>query len=362
MGCILMPKAKEASSSLASPPAHGRSIYIHKALADPRLVGQAKEMKELYTKQVRSEAKKGHVVPASSLSALALRIVQWNLNCLCGIDGQTPQRASDVIKALAPCNADVLVLQEMPRGPAQSWWWEPWRSTFPAEEMRALETGLQELGYQTQLRSSCFSSTLLCSRLTVVAVSEASLDSQHDFRMPEDRAALLVSLRLEADADRRDPGHGSLIVTICATHFHHQNFTVNDKGVRKAEAELLLRHCSSNTPSDSRCTVMVADFNQARRGDYSAEEWSVISAGLRSIGEPEDDGVAELLTSQGWVCAYDIAAERNWRGTSPPFTHWTGTTVDYAYMLAPEDHTKVSAHLLYSDVSDHLPIMTHVSF
>ena len=29
--------------------------------------------------------------------------------------------------------------------------------------------------------------------------------------MPEDRAALLVSLRLEADADRRDPGHGSLI-------------------------------------------------------------------------------------------------------------------------------------------------------
>ena len=100
-------------------------------------------MKELYTKQVRSEAKKGHVVPASSLSALALRtaglpncqlnakqgpcqhelkqevecrIVQWNLNCLCGIDGQTPQRASDVIKVLAPCNADVLVLQEaLPR-------------------------------------------------------------------------------------------------------------------------------------------------------------------------------------------------------------------------------------------------------
>ena len=45
---------------------------------------------------------------------------------------------------------------------------------------------------------------------------------------------------------------------------------------------------------------------KARRGDYSAEEWSVISAGLRSIGEPEDDGVAELLTSQGWVC--DLAS------------------------------------------------------
>ena len=35
------------------------------------------------------------------------------------------------------------------------------------------------LRYQTQLRSSCFSSTLLCTRLTVVAVSEASLDSEH---------------------------------------------------------------------------------------------------------------------------------------------------------------------------------------
>lgn len=361
MGCILMPKAKASSSLSSSPPVHGRSVYIHKALADPSLVGQAKEMKELYTKQVRSEVAKGHVVPERSCATpsgpgvVALRIVQWNLNCLCGIDGQSPQRAADVIKVLAPCNADVLVLQEMPRGPAQSWWWEPWRSTFPAEEMRALETGLQELGYQTQLRSSCFSSTLLCTRLTVVAVSEASLDSEHDFRMPEDRAALLVSLRLEADAD-------SLIVTICATHFHHQNFTVNDKGVRKAEAELLLRHCATNTPSDSQCTLMVADFNQARRGDYSAEEWSVISAGLHSIKEPEDDGVAELLTSQGWVCAYDIAAERNWRGASPPFTHWTGTTVDYTYMLAPADRAKVSAHLLHSDVSDHLPIMTHVSF
>ncbi|OLP93107.1 hypothetical protein AK812_SmicGene25029 [Symbiodinium microadriaticum] len=295
------------------------------------------------------------IVLLEVICEIGRRIVQWNLNCLCGIDGQSPQRAADVIKVLAPCNADVLVLQEMPRGPAQSWWWEPWRSTFPAEEMRALETGLQELGYQTQLRSSCFSSTLLCTRLTVVAVSEASLDSEHDFRMPEDRAALLVSLRLEADAD-------SLIVTICATHFHHQNFTVNDKGVRKAEAELLLRHCATNTPSDSQCTLMVADFNQARRGDYSAEEWSVISAGLHSIKEPEDDGVAELLTSQGWVCAYDIAAERNWRGASPPFTHWTGTTVDYTYMLAPADRAKVSAHLLHSDVSDHLPIMTHVSF
>ena len=60
--------------------------------------------------------------------------------------------------------------------------------------------------------------------------------------MPEDRAALLVSLRLEADADSLIAAWclkagkltecgveirrlGSLIheVTICATHFHHQD-------------------------------------------------------------------------------------------------------------------------------------------
>ena len=35
---------------------------------------------------------------------------------------------------------------QAPTGPAQTWWWEPWRSTFPVREMRRLETSLKRMG------------------------------------------------------------------------------------------------------------------------------------------------------------------------------------------------------------------------
>ena len=59
---------------------------------------------------------------------------------------------------------------------------------------------------------------------------------------------------------------------------------------------------------------------------------------------------------------YDVAVERNWSGTAPPFTHWTGTTVDYTYMFAPTATAEVGSYLLYSSVSDHLPILTQLQF
>ena len=96
-------------------------------------------MKEFYAQQVR-ESKRAYSMPSmptpdvrskGSLRTQALmeprptdcmprlkcfRILQWNLNCLCGIDGQTAQSARDVLELLTRCSADVLVLQEV-RGP-----------------------------------------------------------------------------------------------------------------------------------------------------------------------------------------------------------------------------------------------------
>ena len=48
--------------------------------------------------------------------------------------------------------------------------------------------------------------------------------------------------------------------------------------------------------------VVASDFNQARRKDYDEAEWAVVAKGLASVGQPEDDGVADLFVQNGWRC------------------------------------------------------------
>ena len=35
-------------------------------------------------------------------SGALARVIQWNLNCLCGLDGQTPQTAAEILKIVEP--------------------------------------------------------------------------------------------------------------------------------------------------------------------------------------------------------------------------------------------------------------------
>ena len=71
--------------------------------------------------------------------------------------------------------------------------------------------------------------------------------------------------------------------------------------------------------------------------------------------EPEEDGVACALTDAGFVCAYDVSGA----GT-PAFTHWTSTTVDFAWCHF-QDAAKwrvLRSQVLPTALSDHLPIVT----
>ncbi|CAK9086594.1 Uncharacterized protein SCF082_LOCUS40963 [Durusdinium trenchii] len=238
------------------------------------------------------------------------------------------------------------VERQAPAGPAQTWWYEPWRSSFPFREMRRLEDQLRKMGppgfssgvrdecmardeggYTTQLRSECFSQTLLCSIFRVREMQHLSLDIEHSFRyqMDEERNALHAVLHFGAKEDQSDDH----IISVYATHFHHENFTLDAQGVRRSEASVLLKHAEH-----AKGPVLVAsDFNQARRQDYDEEEWKVVAAGLASVKQPEDDGVHQLFTEHNFRCAYDVARQRNWPiSKAPPFTHWTGTTVDYPYV------------------------------
>ena len=121
-------------------------------------------------------------------------------------------------------------------------------------------------------------------------------------------------------------------------------------------------------------TVVTGDFNQARRQDYAAAEWSVIRAALSKVQQPEDDGVSQALQKAGFVCAYDaLPPSTNFGGRgAPAFTHWTGTVVDYSYLLNEDpartlDTTRritatvLGTYVVFSDLSDHLPIVTDLA-
>ena len=130
-------------------------------------------------------------------------------------------------------------------------------------------------------------------------------------------------------------------------------------GVRARQAATLLRHWQAQPAATT--AIILADFNQPVAEHYDAQEWRVISNGLRSpaVNNPLDDGVKEMLTQQGFRCAYD-GSKNNFGGrAAPPMTHWTGTTVDYAY-LRSESFRVHGAYVHYTALSDHLPVVVDV--
>ncbi len=112
------------------------------------------------------------------------------------------------------------------------------------------------------------------------------------------------------------------------SHLHHQE-TIENAGLRLAEVRSITERLQATLHSNPRAAAVFAtDFNCCRRQDYNDREWSIIAQMKGKLGEVEADGVAEELQRQGFVCAYGACV--------PPLTHWTSTTVDFAYFLQPQ--------------------------
>jgi len=294
---------------------------------------------------------------------VVVRFVTWNINVLMGADSHSSVDPSSVMAVLESLNADVLVLQECP----SVWKDASWESDFAQrgrgdelQRIRQLDAMLRCSGYQL-FRSPADNPTLLATRLPV----SASENGPRLERVPvkfvsqygggevwvEERGARYAELSLP----------GSPPIAVYATHLHHMdNCADAGEGVRKREALRLLEHFQSQRVKPP-VAVLLADFNQPRSSDYDARDWEVIAAGRRRVGEPEDDGVAALLSASGFSCVFDPApAAHNFgRRNLPPFTHWTGTTVDYAYVCTSGaiKAEVLGTYVSYTALSDHLPLV-----
>eukprot|EP00928_Gymnodinium_smaydae_P088900 TRINITY_DN72938_c0_g1_i1.p1 TRINITY_DN72938_c0_g1~~TRINITY_DN72938_c0_g1_i1.p1 ORF type:complete len:412 (-),score=48.15 TRINITY_DN72938_c0_g1_i1:9-1244(-) len=364
------------------------SSYLNRGMQDSSVIADRFAMNKLYVEDIhrlRSLAADlpFHVPLTKQASYISgggshrLRILTWNINLLCGPDGSASAGAlrridpDEVAEVINRTNPDVICLQE-----AIDWIPPSYKEYLEREGVGELDQRMQRLnrhllrmGFGPLLRSctppSIGNPVLLASRVPVKHSEVCTLAPSHA------RAAGMGAPRTAAYMDIAVSRTGSRTLGIYATHLHHINYAPRD-GQRKAEVESLIAHANQRQQHSHRlATVITGDFNQARQKDYSEAEWRVIAAGLAKVQQPENDGVAELLEKSGYVCAYDVVPRASNFGIgSPPFTHWTGTTVDYLYIAREVASDTlvckaslgsvrvVGTYLFFSDLSDHLPILT----
>jgi hypothetical protein len=272
-----------------------------------------------------------------------------------------PVDAASIMDILMPLNPDVIFFQEScvlsysPPTLASSNWWDDLPDS--SQRISQLHTLLRSAGYQIVQADGCQNPAMIATRLIIASVEPPFIIDVDPFRShmlaqqpPELRSARLVALKL---------GHAEDCAEFIAvvSHLHHKE-TPETVGLRLAEVRSITRQLHATLLSRPQAAAVFAtDFNCPRRQDYNEREWSVIARIKRKLGEVEVDGVAEELAREGFACTYGAAA--------PVLTHWSSTTVDFAYFRQPQrshwtwysDGFYVVSHKERDALSDHLPVV-----
>jgi len=292
---------------------------------------------EHFVKDVRAGRLVSKPCPSRPLGdASLLRVAQWNVNNFSGCyDGNVPDPWQIVELALS-LEADVLVLNEFYAWDDQT----AVKNTFLAE---GYELAFSDTDFPTLLAKRCPSigkaRSLVFSHSKDIMAKAASGPSTCRLH----RAATSCTLRLAS---------GEAMV-IYATHLNH----IDGGGARREEAKAVLDDIRGRG-AEAPHVLVVADFNQPRKCDYSPDEWMALARSAAEREEPEDDGVATLFEGDGFACSLDLShlADRNWPvGALPPPTHWTGTVIDYSF--ARGLHLQ-GTYVVPTLLSDHFPVVS----
>lgn len=274
-------------------------------------------------------------IPPRRSSEASLRVLQWNLHNFWNVWG-TAQDPSLVARFACSSDADVMVFQECGSQPHDLY--------QEGTQAQVFADRISEAGYRLMPVGVCEPHiTVLATRnaLVVERQEQVPLDDAF-YGMGEYRAAY-ARLVLAGSEDR---------ICVYGIHLNHRG----DKGPKRlAQVNRVLTHYSC--PVESTCpALIVGDFNQQRRADYSPEDWDRICCSNAERGQPEDDGVNARLQEVGFECCLDNeSCGHNWTTRHPTLTHWSCTVVDYAYSRGM---TARGTYILSTPFSDHLPVVT----
>jgi endonuclease/exonuclease/phosphatase family metal-dependent hydrolase len=288
---------------------------------------------------------------------------QWNINCLFGAAAHAdhPVSAASIMDVLSPLNPDVIFLQEaciLSYGPpslASPNWWD----LLPDSSSRIarLHHLLRDAGYVIVQADGCPNPAMVATRLPVSSLHPSfvidvdpflsQMKAQHQ---PEFRTARLAVLKVGVAEDSPE-------FVAVVSHLHHKE-TLAHPGLRLAEVRSITQRLHAAVASRPHAAAIFAtDFNGPRRQDYNDREWALIQQAKRKLGEVENDGVADELLREGFVCTYG--------GRAPVLTHWSSTTVDFGYLLQPQSGrwawsaagSYVVAPGDSGTLSDHVPVV-----
>lgn len=297
-----------------------------------------------------------------------LRLAQWNINVLHGADFKSPLSGKMAAETVHSFQADIVLIQE---GGVQAFEGNvisPYSYLFEgldsSDRITEFHECLKALGYTLIFADGVPNPAMLATRLHIVDVLDIfSIDkggsrchSYYDKMVSEKetRNGRYVKIRIGEDGV---DGRPAPIIAVCITHLHHNENEM--RGLRLGEIRTVL----DNRPSSgSSATIISTDFNQTRKRDFHPREWAVITAGLDIVDQPHDDGVADELEANGFICTYDHMPSRPDQ-MKPVFTHWTSTIVDYTYVHfeRPQAWSVDGVYVVPCSLSDHMPVIHDLS-
>ena len=351
-----------------------RSAYHRAAEADgDSFLTNRKHMLAFFEKDIQKmkTTSLNTVAQAKRDRVVDVRILQWNVNVLMGATGRDPVSPEDVMAQISRTDADVVLLQEAGTqgfqedllcGYSKYYQQSVERLNGRIECLHAL---LRKAGYSIVVADEYSENpALVATRLRVVDPGVSFRVDEGSFANAtkgDSRSGRIVRVALPNGdaAGGGSRGHSSQLAVL-VTHLHHTEKLASLRGVRAAEVAALLQ-CwrksaqPSNPTSPVIATVLASDLNFPRKKDYTSREWAIVRAGFERLGEPLEDGVECALAAAGFRCTYDESGIG-----APAFTHWTGTTVDFAWchFRTPAEWTVLRSEAVPTNISDHLPVVT----
>ena len=284
------------------------------------------DLQNTFLEDTRMHAGENKYIPAKEKNIL--RVITFNV-CMWHTIHKEPnfQEIGQLLKVLDP---DIIILQEVVD-------WEKTHAYY-------VSCGYSLLAPMCDTKLPAHTPTIFAKNCTVTYIHGAVFEDQWQAQRE------LSYVRLDADF------HG-IPLTIYGLHLEvdqiktgHCNEDIREKQLEELVADAaLLPH---------KNVIIAGDFNTVRKQDYCytidhMDVWQLVKKAYASVNIDMEPHALDYLNAQGYRTSFELL---NWH--NPKYTNWASRALDFIYMSPGWSLPIVGSYVYYTDLSDHLPIIT----
>lgn len=319
------------------------SCFVESMMSGQPIKGQD-GMYQCFLKDVRRERWRNRWVE-SSHSSSGFRFASFNIHFFRSGPGakQLADTTQTILQDIRQINADAVAVQEVPV------------SLVPEFRQQLVAIGYEHTMAATAPKVHKVSGD--GEQLMVMVVSRQPFLTSGAVTIGDGEAAYAAVRWSESEVVLMFSVHLSVRCPPEARLSQMQRLLAHMKSPRRLIGEHLL-------PQGSAFLLLTGgDMQQPYSRDYPADEWRAIAADLNATGLPSTDGVRQLMASSGFSDARTQLDNEGPGMPGPRMTAWNGVVVDNIYfkLLSGEKSLPPlelnSVNILYTESSDHLPIV-----